>query len=899
MADDSKLTADQIRRAQEDLKILQDRIKAGEKLKQQDLDRLAILQQALQVERERLEAAATQLEMSTALLEKYEAEVEAMGSFAVKVRATATVRSQQIQVEKDLQRHIEQQLKHGDLSLKNAIELKKESEFRVLSLEQAVEFQSKFTVSLKDAVTESKKLGQSMGKAFKSAELGSINATGFAINMAKGMRALVQGGRLGVLEFALGSITSILGSMINNIVNMVVGLANLEKSFMKTTGANQEFASGVTETYNELGKYAVSMKEASEAATTLYKNYTDFTMLAADQRQNLQNTTAVLINLGVAGDDLSKGMQIQSKMFGMQGHALEKANREIFTLAEQLGEAPAAMASKFAGAGDSLAKFGNDGMRVFKDLARTAKLTGMSIDKLKQMTDKFDTFEGAATQAGKLNAAIGGNMVNAMDLMMTTDPTARFNMMRDAIMDTGMTFKDMSYYQRIFYADAMGLKDVSELALVMSGRTDMLAGTTQKSAKEYEKLAEQGKAVASIQEEFQAAMAENAQAIIESFGGIDKMIKFVKEIPALFASAAEWVAKWARVLGGVAILLQLLKIRNWQAVASQKAKTAADIHSIATSQALIAEKVAETGVIGGNTGAQNLNTGSKEVNSLATMQTTVAAQAATIAQLEQAVATLKAGGAAGAASGPIAYLGAVTWPVAFAVLFLGASIVGIILAITEFTKVVANAGLSAARAVVGLIALGGAFYGLAVALIALGAPTSWMGILAFGVIAAGVTAMGYAMGAATSGIAGFTSGLSGMMNIDPNALTNLQKVISEFSNITPPDGNNTFIDKILSLQNLDLSASVKQVGLLVTAINKTTTDEAIAFSGAMDAIRRAVVTVQAAPAAPSRTPENKASGGQQVTIEKMTIPITLDRTLTEKLITGQECEAIVSKYVVK
>ena len=864
-----------------------------------DRARLAELEKILKLEEQTLDATEKQLKASTALLEKYQAEVEAMDKFANKVRATATVRLQQIQVEKDLQNHIEAQLKHGDLSLKNSIKLKKESEFRVLALEQAVEFQDKFTLSLKEAVAESKKFGQSMGKAFKSAELGSINATGFAINMAKGMRALAQGGKLGGLDFALGSITSILGSMVNNVVNMIVGLANLEKSFMKTTGADQEFASSVTKTYNELGKYAVSMKEASEAAVTLYKNYTDFTMLAEDQRQSLQNTTAVLINLGIAGDDLSKGMQIQSKMFGLQGHGLEKANREILTLAREIGVAPAEMAAQFASAGASLAKFGDEGMQTFKELARASKLTGMEIDKLKQMTDKFDTFEGAATQAGKLNAAIGGNMVNAMDLMMTTDPVARFDMMRDAIMDTGMTFKDMSYYQRIFYADAMGLKDVSELALVMSGRTDMLAGTTQKSAAEYQKLAEQGKAVASIQEEFNAALAENAQELIGGAKGMKKFIQLVKDIPGWFAMIVRHARTMATILGILGVAFYGVKIAIWRVAAAQKAKTADDIASIAASQAKIAAQITETGTLAGNTGAQNLNTGSKRVNNLATMQTTLSAQAATIAQLEQAMATLKAGGAAGAASGPIAFLGKVTWPVAFAVLFLGASIVGIIWAITEFTKVVADAGWSAAGAVVGLIALGGAFYFLATALIALGAPTSWAGIIAFGVIAAGVTAMGYAMGAATSGIAGFTSGLSGMMNIDPNALINLQKVISEFSNITPPDGNNTFIDKILSLQNLDLTDSVKQVGLLVTAINKTTTDEAIAFSGAMDAIRQAVVTVQAAPAAPAAPANTKGRGDQQIVVKSLTIPVTLDSEQTSKLVTMGEVKLEIANYVVK
>ena len=46
------------------------------------------------------------------------------------------------------------------------------------------------------------------------------------------------------------------------------------------------------------------------------------------------------------------------------------------------------------------------------------------MEKVLNIVSKFDTFEGAAEAAGKLNAALGTNAVNAMDLLMETDPAA-------------------------------------------------------------------------------------------------------------------------------------------------------------------------------------------------------------------------------------------------------------------------------------------------------------------------------------------------------------------------------------------------------------------------------------------------------------------------------------------
>ena len=97
------------------------------------------------------------------------------------------------------------------------------------------------------------------------------------------------------------------------------------------------------------------------------------------------------------------------------------------------------------------------------------------MDKLLRISEGFDTFEGAATQAGKLNAALGGNFVNAMDLMMAKEPAKRFEMIRDARLSSGKAFDSMSYFERKFYVGAIdGIESTADLAMLLSGDLDAL-----------------------------------------------------------------------------------------------------------------------------------------------------------------------------------------------------------------------------------------------------------------------------------------------------------------------------------------------------------------------------------------------------------------------------------------
>jgi hypothetical protein len=200
------------------------------------------------------------------------------------------------------------------------------------------------------------------------------------------------------------------------------------------------------------------------------------------------------------------------------------------------------MAAEYAQMGPALAKFGNMGVKAFKDLARIQKLTGMEMNKVLQLTAKFDTFEEAAETTGKLNAALGGNFVNAMDMMMETDPAARFESIRGSLENAGLSFDTMSYYQKQFYTEALGLGEVGDLALMMSGRTDLMTSATEASAASQIEMAEQSQNVMNIQEEFQAIIAANSTEIIEMMRGFQGIVKAMLHLAPLL----KWImGAWA------------------------------------------------------------------------------------------------------------------------------------------------------------------------------------------------------------------------------------------------------------------------------------------------------------------------------------------------------------------
>lgn len=326
------------------------------------------------------------------------------------------------------------------------------------------------------------------------------------LNVQSAVSMVQQIKKAGVAGTAMGILGGGITGVINTLIQFVIMIDESSSALMKQTGISRENALAMFENSSEMIKYGVTLEDTTKAFAALQPAFTDFTRMQSGQQASVLKTVSMLEKHGMSLADLGKGLQVATKSFGMSTEDATGSLRELSSLAQAIGVAPQQMGADFAASADHLSKLGGDGVEAFKRLAITSKATGLEMEKLLRITEKFDTFEGAANQAGMLNAALGGNFVNAMDLMMSTDPADRLNQIRDAILNTGVSFDDMSYYQRKFYAEAAGLENTSDLALLMSGSLDELTASAQMTTADIEKLEERNRDFMGLQEKFKTLM---------------------------------------------------------------------------------------------------------------------------------------------------------------------------------------------------------------------------------------------------------------------------------------------------------------------------------------------------------------------------------------------------------
>jgi len=362
-----------------------------------------------------------------------------------------------------------------------------------------------------------------------------------------------------------------IGMLIDVTKDLLFSFDAVTKDFEKATQLNKSYTKSIEETYTELNIYGATLEEVSKAQTDLINQVSDYTLMQKGQRDALLEVGTVLGDLGIATQDYAQGVQNSIKYFSQSAMGARSTALELKSTAEALGVVPGQMAAEYAKMGPALAKFGEQGVRAFKDLARIQKITGMEMQKVLNITNKFDTFEGAADQAGKLNAALGGNFVNAMDLMMATDPAERFSMIRDSILDAGLSFDSMSYYQKQFYTESLGLSDVGDLALMLSGNMDTLGAATNQSAAELIAQKEKAQENMKIQEKLKSVFLELGESILPYVESLSKIMTWLQKSPTFVKGVIAAFVSWKVMMAGVATANALTTMSMWGLAAGTEA----------------------------------------------------------------------------------------------------------------------------------------------------------------------------------------------------------------------------------------------------------------------------------------------------------------------------------------
>jgi hypothetical protein len=252
-------------------------------------------------------------------------------------------------------------------------------------------------------------------------------------------------------------------------------------SIAKVAGDNERLQKVLQNTSRGATAYGVSFAEAGKAIEGLYTELNTFSTLSQTAQQQITVSTAKLDKLGISSQQSAKQIASLSQIMGITEVQAAKTSEELAGFALAIGKSPTQVASDFAAASDKLGAYGNKMVDVFKNLETQSKGTGVALNDLLGLTEKFQTFEGAASAAGKLNAALGGGFVNAMELLEASseDPSKAIDLLRTRLNDAGLAFDQLSFYEKKLIADAGGFKSVEQASRILS----MTNAEAEKAAK--------------------------------------------------------------------------------------------------------------------------------------------------------------------------------------------------------------------------------------------------------------------------------------------------------------------------------------------------------------------------------------------------------------------------------
>lgn len=183
---------------------------------------------------------------------------------------------------------------------------------------------------------------------------------------------------------------------------------------------------------------------------------TGFRMYAAQNAAARKQTNALagrFQTLGVDVNVFSQALDQLNDGFGLTRTGAISAMAEFENLAIRTGQPLSAVINDFKELGPDMARFGTDGVRVFTELTNQARTLGLTTRQAFDFGEMFDTFEGAADVAGKLNAQLGLQL-NSVE-MMATSHEERLKILRAEFDMRGIHMKDMGRRQKQMIAEIL------------------------------------------------------------------------------------------------------------------------------------------------------------------------------------------------------------------------------------------------------------------------------------------------------------------------------------------------------------------------------------------------------------------------------------------------------------
>lgn len=381
-------------------------------------------------------------------------------------------------------------------------------------------------VNLGRQMSKAKERGIDVGEAFKTAGTSILKAipAKFAELLSRGLEQVVEQTK----ELAKAQETAM-------------------AAFAKSTGAGRQYNNEIATLERSTFAAGVTTQEASQAYGALYDKFSAFTQLSSSERGMLSETTALMSELGVSAGTSAQIMDQMTRSLGMSASQTNKVMLKLAGNAKSLGVTMNKMTSDFAGAYPELAKFGDQAIDVFGELAKQSKATGIEVNKLISLTSQFDEFESGAMAVGKLNAVLGGPYLNSIDMLNATE-AERIDLLKQSVDMAGVQFDALGRYEKKAIAAALGMS-VEEASRIMQMSTAELESQTM----EQERLAEVARESQEVMDMLRNSirgLAINMRPLIEN--AIVPLVSKIGEFSQFIGKMVEGMGTFGKVTTTVA-----------------------------------------------------------------------------------------------------------------------------------------------------------------------------------------------------------------------------------------------------------------------------------------------------------------------------------------------------------
>lgn len=314
-------------------------------------------------------------------------------------------------------------------------------------------------------------------------------------------------------------------------------------AFKRATGLNGEYTESIVNVQQEMGALGASTADITKGFGDLAAANTTFVFESAATQESLMKTATAMEASFNAGEEFAGSMGFLQTTLGKTAEAAEQSSMNIVAAAQAMRVPPQQMLDDFAKLGPELAAWGPNTEKVFLETAAAAKALNMQTSEMLSIAEGFDTFASAADNVGQLNAALGGDYFDTMEMVMATE-AERVEMLMSGIEASGKSFETMGRFEQKRIAAAAGVT-VAQLGKMTNANRDLyteMQNLQEDATMTYNDLTDAARENMGIQEKLAALQKALAVALKPLIGALNTVLGYIQEFAIAFPTLFKFLS---------------------------------------------------------------------------------------------------------------------------------------------------------------------------------------------------------------------------------------------------------------------------------------------------------------------------------------------------------------------